>query len=388
MYLNTQTKILIPSVISQEDIKVLTLFYQPLLGMGAYTLYLTLYQLSSLETGLSTNYNHQHFLDLLNIKNQKFLNYRHKLEALGLLVVYEGDKDIIYSLKTPLTAKEFLNDTILGSYLQTEIGEDNLKNIIALFRLATVDLTKHNNITKSFDEVYGVKEIDILDVGNHLRGTTHNGGTKINYDNFNYETFIESIGVRYQKPHLFNPVTKSNIEKVAYIYQFNNDEMKEVYLKSSQRGEMPSLETLRFQARIYFHQNKGGKVNVIGVKSDETSQKLDEVSTKDIIVQFSKRDNISIDLDTVLQFSSRTDVEMGVINAIVLYMIKEKEGILPNYSYLEKVLETWQNNGVKTTEDAVNYLNKLESTEPVKVTKKAKKRANEPDWLEDYLKNF
>ena len=79
---------------------------------------------------------------------------------------------------------------------------------------------------------------------------------------------------------------------------------------------------------------------------------------------------------------------MVVINAIVLYMIKEKEGILPNYSYLEKVLETWQNNGVKTTEDAVNYLNKLESTEPVKVTKKAKKRANEPDWLEDYLKNF
>ena len=115
MRLDAKVKILIPSVISQEDLKVLTLFYQPLLGAGAYTLYLTLYELSNLDSGISNSYSQQDILDLLNIKSRAHLEMRYKLEALGLLVVYQNKNEYIYSLKSPLTAKEFLNDTILGS---------------------------------------------------------------------------------------------------------------------------------------------------------------------------------------------------------------------------------------------------------------------------------
>jgi len=41
---------------------------------------------------------------------------------------------------------------------------------------------------------------------------------------------------------------------------------------------------------------------------------------------YSKRDNISVDLDTVLAFSQRNDATVGIINAIILYTIKEKKG--------------------------------------------------------------
>lgn len=389
MKLNAPIKILIPSVISQEDIKVLTLFYQPLLGMGAYAMYLTLYELSNLDTGVSETYLQKELLDILNIKTKDHLKYRHRLEALGLLVVYENINEYVYSLKTPLTAKEFLNDTILGSYLQDQIGEDQIKKLIKLFRLGQVDLTSYENITKSFNEVYAIKEVELLQTGNHLRGHSRNGGTKINYDKFNYDLFIEKIPTRYKRNHLFNPVVKENICKIAFIYQFDNDDIYQVYTRSSTRGEFPSEEVLRLQASLYYQEKNEQPTPEIVEKSDDLAVKLDKISPQNIIKMYSKRDNISVDLDTALAFSQRTDAPLGVYNAIILYTINEKEGILPNVKYLEKVLNTWQNNGVRTTQDAISYMNQLDSESATTKTRGRKHdKSIEPDWLEDYIKNF
>lgn len=389
MKLNATIKILIQQIISQEDLKVLTLFYQPLLGMGAFSLYLTMYELSNLDSGVSSSYTQQEILDLLNIKSKEHLNYRYKLEALGLLVVYQAENDFIYSLKSPLTAKEFLNDTILGSYLQDQIGSDHMKSLISLFRLGSVDLTKYQNTTKSFNEVYEMKSVELLNTGNHLRGASRNGGTVINNDKFDYEKFIEKIPVRYKKSHLFNPVVRANIEKIAFIYQFDHNAMYEVYLKSSMKGELPAEEKLRLQASLYYQAVTNQQAPEIILKTDSLANKLDIISPKDIIKMYSKRDNIAVDLETALAFSQRSDASLGIINAIILYALKEKEGILPTHKYLEKVLHTWQNNGVKTTDDAVNYLDQLDKENAnLPKTKRGKTKVSEPDWLDDYIKNF
>ena len=223
MKLNAVIKIQIQQIISHEELKVLTLLYQPLLGSIPYTLYLTLYTLSNLETGISKEYMQKELLDMLNIKSKEHINSRNKLEALGLLVVFQDGDEYIYSLKPPMTAKEFLNDTIFGSYLQDQIGENQMKNLISEFRLSAIDLLKYENITKSFNEVYEVKHLELLNTGNHLRGSSKNNGMKIVNDKFQYDKFLELIPNRLKRAHLFNPVVKSNIEKVAYIYQFTNE---------------------------------------------------------------------------------------------------------------------------------------------------------------------
>ena len=389
MRLDAKVKILIPSVISQEDLKVLTLFYQPLLGAGAYTLYLTLYELSNLDSGISNSYSQQDILDLLNIKSRAHLEMRYKLEALGLLVVYENKNDYIYSLKSPLSAKEFLNDTILGAYLQAEIGEERIKQLIQLFRLGLVNLTEYKNVTKPFNEVYEMKDVELLSTGNHLRGTSTKGGTEINYDNFNYEMFLERIPVRYQRAHLFNPVVKSNIQKIAFIYQFDNEDMYHVYINASQSGEMPSEGQLRLQATIYYQDKNKKPLPEIQIKDTNKAKQLDSISPQDIIKIHSKRDNITVDLNTVAAFMERVNVPVGVVNAILINTLKEKDGLLPTYKYLEKVLITWQNNGVATTEDAVNYLERLDEEPSYSSRSKPKvDKSKEPDWLDDYIKEF
>lgn len=74
MKLNAVIKIQIQQIISHEELKVLTLLYQPLLGSIPYTLYLTLYTLSNLETGISKEYMQKELLDMLNIKSKEHIN--------------------------------------------------------------------------------------------------------------------------------------------------------------------------------------------------------------------------------------------------------------------------------------------------------------------------
>ena len=65
--------------------------------------------------------------------------------------------------------------------------------------------------------------------------------------------------------------------------------------------------------------------------------------------------------------------------------LKNKDGVLPNINYLEKVLHDWLNKGVQTTEDAINYATDLETKwekKPFTPTK------SEPDWLDDYIKDL
>src|SRR5690606_12765502 len=123
----------ISSDLANQDFKVLALLYQPLLGVDAHSLFITFYQLNN-KTRLST-YTHQQLFDLLDLKQADFLKMRNKLEALNLLEVFQKADEYIYILKTPLTAKQFLLDTVFGSYLQSEIGEKHVELLASLFQI-------------------------------------------------------------------------------------------------------------------------------------------------------------------------------------------------------------------------------------------------------------
>lgn len=111
------------SDLSAADFKVLALLYQPLMGLEGHALYTTFYQLTNKTNRIS--YQHQELFDLLDLKQTDFLKIRNRLEALNLLTVHQKEDLYLYMMKAPLTAKQFLLDTVFGSYLQSEIGEKN-----------------------------------------------------------------------------------------------------------------------------------------------------------------------------------------------------------------------------------------------------------------------
>ena len=129
--------------LSNLDFKTLSLFYMPIIGIEAFSLYNVLLNLVNYTN--KKNYQVIFLLDLLNIKLANFNNAREKLEAINLIETYENSRDqfTIY-LKSPYKANQFIKDTMLGSYVQSEIGDNNMMMLLSLFKTNQQETTGKN----------------------------------------------------------------------------------------------------------------------------------------------------------------------------------------------------------------------------------------------------
>ncbi|MDY0074363.1 MAG: DnaD domain protein [Acholeplasmataceae bacterium] len=378
---SSQFRIQSQTDLSAADFKVLALLYQPLIGLEAHALYTTFYQLVN-KTG-RMSYTHSELFDLLNLKQLDFLKMRNRLEAVNLLFVYQKEDQYIYQLKAPLTAKSFLVDTVFGSYLQSEIGEKNVLLLTELFKMEAISLEGYDNITKSFDELYEFKSLNLLSVSHPLQGRTTNGGSHINYK-FNYDAFVEHLPERLKTSQLLNEKFKEQISKIAFVYQYDVQDMVEIYEAASRSNKSVTFAQLNLKAKLYYDT----KNQLLTVKKKETSpQMIDQVAPQVIIQKYAKTDQQGLALQTATQLLERNAVEPGIINVILMLVLKHKEGILPNINYMEKVLHDWLNKGVQTTEDAIKYSSSLE-TQYESRKKVQRVSVKEPDWMDEYIQEL
>jgi replication initiation and membrane attachment protein len=365
--------------LSRADDKVLSLLYQPLLGLEAYALYRIFGHLADLDQTMT----HQELFDLYALKQQPFLKTRNRLEALNLLVVYQKDDHFRYVLKPPLSAKQFLVDTVLGSYLQSEIGQNNMDMLAGFFMVKSFDYAAYKNMTKTFDELYEFKHVNPLSIDHPLEGKYQNGGSSLRY-RFDYEGFVKNVPERLKNSQLLSEKFRDQITKIAFVYQFSVEDMVEVYEQASRtRGQTVTLAQLNLKARLHY-QNKN-KEMVIEEKETSETDMLAKLNPQVIIQKYSKTDYQGIALSTALELLAKNDVDPGIINVILILVLKNKNGVLPHYNYLEKVLIDWLGKGVQTTEDAIAYSTKLETSWQ---DKKKTQKVAEPDWMDDYLKDL
>ena len=364
--------------LSAADFKVLALLYQPLMGLEAHALYTTFYQL--INKTQRKSYTHQELFDLLDLKQLDFLKMRHKLEALNLLAVYQKDDHYIYQMKTPLTAKSFLVDTIFGSYLQSEIGEKNLKLLTEIFKMDTLSCDGYDNITKNFDELYEFKSLNLLSIDHELQGRTTNGGSHVNYT-FHYDVFVERLPERLKNSQLLNERFKEQINKIAFVYHFDIDDMIEIYEHSTRSNRSATFAQLNLKAKQ--HYDKKHQTLTVETKNDDPMI-LDQISPQVVIQKYAKTDYQGLALQTATQLLERNAVEPGIVNVILTLILKHKDGVLPNINYMEKVLHSWLNKGVQTTEDAIKFASNLETQ--YETRKKSERVAvTEPEWMDEYM---
>ena len=119
---NTKFKLYGMQRVTTEELQILILLYQPLIGPVATSFYLTLNTLAT--RGQGEEYAHHFLLQMLNISMDDLIEFRHKLEAVGLIQVYchKGDGTLAYSVRKPMQAKEFFNDGIINVFLNLKVG--------------------------------------------------------------------------------------------------------------------------------------------------------------------------------------------------------------------------------------------------------------------------
>lgn len=383
MKVGSKFKLNIKTELSSADFKVLAFLYQPLISMSAYSLYNTFYHLAKSKTELS----HQVLFDLLNVKEVDFLKSREKLEAIGLLETYENNEnEYLYILKPPYSAKKFLTETFLGAYLESEIGKKSLQLLAELFKVES-DLSKEFiNVTKSFDDLYHFKSKELLAINFDLEERNGNN-TKMIKNGINYYEFVEKLPRALKSPQLFNENFKQKVIQLAYVYQFSIDDLIKVFEKATIGKSEPTFENISFQAKSYFESlNKEITVRKNVVTEEEV---LNNLPFMQIIEKYGSDDiyQRANSLDTVNDFINQNEITQGTLNVLLIFILKNKNGVLPHVNYLSKVWRSWSKQGVKTASDALKLQEDLEKTYRSS-NYRVKRQEKENDWVDDYLKEL
>ena len=158
---------------------------------------MTLHALLNRSSLTSHTLLHKEILDILGLNSKTFAEARLKLEAIGLLSTYKNENEYIFLLKSPLTAKGFLSDGVVGMYLYSLIGDSEFRRIQKLFQITKVDKTKYQEITASFDDVFqSIEDIDIKN-DEYIVDRRLNTGIKIKNYEFDFNLFASGIAASF-----------------------------------------------------------------------------------------------------------------------------------------------------------------------------------------------
>ena len=212
-----------------DERNVVTLLYQPLIGCKAFSLYLTLWSLIDRSRLKTPIYLHKKLYDILNSTPKEFSDARKKLEAIGLLVVYQNEEMYLYELKAPLSAEEFIKDGNLGAYLFKEIGQYNFDELVSLFKISSTEKNGFKNITTSFDEVFDSLPSPIETNDNYM--SRSKSKISLNHD-FDFEMFFEGLSKNFVDRRKITSKVKEKIERLSYIYGLDEITMQKAFMDS------------------------------------------------------------------------------------------------------------------------------------------------------------
>jgi len=388
------------ATLSPTDYQVITLLYQPLIGAYAYTLYHTLLGLVNRQTMISDSYSHHDLESMLSIKIDLIEAHRHKLEAVGLLNVYFYNDSFLYELKSPMSAYSFVNDGILGQYLLSTLTEERYKKVLTMFKVKNIRTENHQGITKSFNEVFDA----LPEIGTTFESDLMNGSKakniKVKESDFDMRLFRESIPEGFFDMDKFDDLTRDKIINLTYIYGLDEIDMKDIYLKSIDVNLKADLSKLSALARDLY---KTKTRRVATQESESEKSPVDRPSDpveyfkvmtpKGLLEDMGSGRISSADLRTIENLIEDIKLDKGVVNVLLAYVLKIKEGKMPSYDFFEKVALNWQKDNINTVETAIDYVKHLSSQHDKSANqgydKKRKPKSDRPDivvpWLDDYI---
>ncbi len=358
--------------LSADDVNSLSLLYAPLIGSDAFTIYMGLQSLLERNNLKSETYTHQNFLDMYSYKSTEFYKARIKLEAIGLLITYiNNDGNYIYIITPPLTPKNFIKDAQLGLFLYGKIGEELFDKIYNHFKIDTINKKDYKNITSSFDDVFksGLDLDKTYKKFDYLLGKNPSQPIKLKNTQFDFDKFYKEINPEFLESGLTNQF-KNQIVNLAFSYNFSEGEMVSLYSDSINKRGLFDYKLLKKSANNYFVAKHNMKAPVLEDK--EVDEKFD--STSDL-VEFLDNANpemlfnaLSLPFDpayfdTANEIYTKIELPRGVLNAMILKAVKLL-GEMPKFMYIKKMSNTWIEDNIFTTIDAVKYITEAKGYKP------------------------
>ncbi len=357
--------------LSSDDVSTLSLLYAPLIGSEAIMLYFSFQALLERNNLKSEAYLHQEIFDLFSLTEKKFLKARYQLEGIGLLSTYEGVEALIYVICPPLSPKNFIKDATLGLYLQSKIGKELADKVYQHFKIEKIDKSQYKNITKGFEEVY--TSVLNEDVGfskfQYILGRKPIANIKLKNKNFDFEQFQKEINLDLLEMGITKQF-QDQILNIAFVYAFDELQMSSLFNESINRSGFFDYRLLKKKANIlysYLHHMDAPKLitKEDSIENADLISYLDEASPAEILSNMMPNFPPKY-LNSIEEIYATIDLPRGVLNCMIIKVLKEKSGELPALAYFKKMSETWIERNIFTTRDAIQYSTTFETPETKK----------------------
>ena len=387
------------TILYDEDIKILTDLYLPIIGMEAVMLYFTFWSDLDSSQIVSKDFSHQKLVSSLRMTIGEIETAREKLEAIGLIktLIKTGNvNNYIYELYSPVSASEFLSHPILNIVLYSNIGKQEYDNIIKTFKIPRFNTSNYKDITKSFNDVFQSTTLTSYDLS--LEDIRKYNKLKLNINsNFDFNFLISSMPKNIDTNKVFTKEVKELIINLSFIYDIDAVKMSNIIKGCfNERGTI-NKEELRKSSRNYYQFDNGGILPTIIDNSQpeylrkpigDTSNRakmiytFETISPRELLISKNKgNEPTRRDLKLVEDLLIDYKLKPGVVNVLIDYVLNVNEKKLTR-GLVEMLAGEWQRLGIETVEEAMNTAEKEHKKRNKRIVKIENKSQNIPDWFD------
>ena len=339
--------------------------YQPLIGMEATALYLTLNSELDQMTLTKSPSLISRLCKLSGFSLNSLQESFDKLEAVGLVCSYvkqTNDNRYLFDLKMPLSPQEFINHQILNRLLKDRL-KDEYEKTIAIFQTYNVNLNDYQEMTASFTDVFEIHhhEKNILKEKKYKQ-KIHNS-IENSYDLTLFYQGIENLQLSKK---MFDQEDEKIIQQLGILYHINALDMQDLVKQSMIENHLNS-RLLAQNCRNYYDLKMPEKFTEVfhkqspllqSEKQGESSlQKhiyyLENISPYDLLKdKMGGKEPLKRDLQVVESVLTTLQLEPGVVNVLIETTLQKCNQSLPK-NFIEALGSQWKRKKIKTVQEAI-----------------------------------
>ena len=387
------------TILHNEDRKIITSLYLPIIGTDAVMLYFTLWADLDNSEILSSEFSHQKLVSSLRITINELQTSFDKLEAIGLIKAFikEGNvNNYIYEIFSPVSASEVLSHPILNIVLYSNVGKREYDNLVKAFKIPRLNTSNYKDITKSFNDVFESTSMTSYDLS--LEDIRKYNKLKLNINsNFDFNFLISSMPKNLDTSKMFSKDIKELIINLSFIYDIDAIKMANIVKVSLNDNGTINRESLRKNSRNFYQFSNGGLLPTIIDNNQpeylrkpigDTSRRakmiytFETISPRELLINKNNgNEPTRRDLKLIEDLLVDYKLKPGVVNVLLDYAINVNNKKLTR-GFVETIAGEWQRKGIETVEDAMNNCEKVHKKSSKRNYKDDNVNMKTPDWFD------
>ncbi|MFS0574889.1 DnaD domain protein [Sporosarcina sp. 179-K 3D1 HS] len=393
---------------SDYDRQLLTLFYQPLIGSDAMSLFLLFW--ADAERADEKEYNHYRLMNFLTKPLGPIFEARISLEAIGLLRTFRKDEEtgrsFIYELLPPLDARLFLSDPLLSTFLFSKIGEQAYRDLRNRFMERELQEEGFEEVSRTFLDVFTPSHlgqaVERSEEG-QLKGRTEPAGITFGTHDFDFNLLRAGLSEQMVPQSALTEVSRDFIAKLAFLYSLSPIDMQKVTMMALDENMKLSEDRLRKSAVEFYKMNISQNVPSLGkafqveekpnvlepvTREDEFLVYMETTSPREMLKDYTGKEPLSVDVQLAERLVTVHGFAVGVVNVLLHYVIIRNDGKITK-NFVERIASHWANKKIATAKQAME-ISRQEHDQYIKWQnegskktsgRKPKKEEKLPEWF-------